>query len=64
MNVPKKDFLPEYREGYSCGYNIESIMSSHHQEENIADVPEDTEFNFQFDEGMDSGNIDLMTRIE
>jgi hypothetical protein len=37
-------------------------MSSYHREENIADVPEDAEFNFQFDEGLDSGNIDLMTR--
>jgi hypothetical protein len=29
MPVPKKNSLAEYRERYSSGYNIESIMSSH-----------------------------------
>jgi hypothetical protein len=53
MPVPKKDALAEYRERYSSGYNIESIMASHRREENIADIPEDDEeFNFQCDEGM------------
>jgi hypothetical protein len=64
MPVPKKDSLAEYRERYSSGYNIESIMSSHRREENITDMPEDEEFNFQCDEGMDSGDVDLMTRFE
>jgi hypothetical protein len=63
MPVPKKDSLAEYRERYSSGYSIESIMSSHRRED-IADMPEDEEFNFQCDEGMDSGDVDLMTRIE
>jgi hypothetical protein len=39
-------------------------MSSHRREENITDMLEDEEFNFQCDEGMDSGDVDLMTRIE
>jgi hypothetical protein len=64
MPVPKKDSLAEYRERYRSGYNIESIMSSHRREENITDMAEDEEFNFQCDEGMDSGDVDLMTRKE
>jgi hypothetical protein len=60
--VPKKDSLARC-ERYSSGYSIESIMTSHRRED-IADMPEDKEFNFQCDEGMDSGDVDLMTRIE
>jgi hypothetical protein len=39
-------------------------MSSRRREENIGGIPEDEIFNFQCDEGMDSGDVDLMTRIE
>jgi hypothetical protein len=73
LPVPKKDTLNQYSENYSSGHAIENIMNSHSQikntgdkeeeEENSEDDEED-EFNIHCDEGLESADVEVMTRIE
>ena len=73
LPVPKKDTLDQYRENYSSGHAIENIMNSHSQIEDAGDEEEDEEnseedeedeFNFHCDEGLESADVEVMTRIE
>ena len=62
LPVPKKDTLDQYRENYSSGHAQIDAGDEEEDEENSED--EEDEFNFQCDEGLESADVEVMTRIE